>query len=376
MKDRWKVFRNLHVLSYMQFFAKKNLISVCLIFSMLANVVAQEKEFSFTWLDRFEKKMAGKITANLIPQTADDLYQLEFTVTWFNQEGKPVTDVSQMPYLCLSKWDFDKLPEQNIRCTLFDQKIPSSLVIQSSGRLDLQVLNGYEGDIELTSRFQYALTRQLYESGKSEKISLMGFNALKMHFQLKSRRQVAETDIIAKGKVKTTNAIRNSGAMRTVADNYQKIQLQVKDFMDRKSINELDPTNYIKNLEGVSASIDRERSLLNPDSLPADSIQLYRDQFNQLYEYVLGLRTALMLRISPLKAGMGSYLANSLRNNDSLRSLIRIRIEPAVHNQVDSLQRIAKDQKLMALEVSTLMTDLKVRHPDHTKVSMLFTSSI
>ena len=49
----------------MQFFAKKNLISVCLIFSMLANVVAQEKEFSFTWLDRSEKKMAGKITVNL-----------------------------------------------------------------------------------------------------------------------------------------------------------------------------------------------------------------------------------------------------------------------------------------------------------------------
>ncbi|MCX6224167.1 MAG: hypothetical protein NTV01_05375, partial [Bacteroidia bacterium] len=176
----------------MQFFTKKYFICTFLIFSMLANVVAQENKFSFTWLDQYEKKMAGNLTVNLLPQPGDGLYQLDFTVTWFDEDGNPKVGVSQMPFLCLSKWDFISQPEKYVKCTSFEQRKPFSLCFQSSDKLDFQVLNGYEREVEFTAHFQYALTREKWESGKSEMVDLKGTNNLKMIFQIKSNKQVVE----------------------------------------------------------------------------------------------------------------------------------------------------------------------------------------
>ncbi|MFA5815031.1 MAG: hypothetical protein WC865_05375 [Bacteroidales bacterium] len=356
----------------MQFFTKKYLISICLIVSMLANVVAQERKFSFTWLDRSEKKMAGNITVNLLPQPGDGLYQLDFTVIWYDQDGKPIIEISQMPFLCLSKYDFDMLPAQQFRCTSFEQKKTFNLIFQSSGKLNLQVLNGYEGEVKLTARFQYALTRELYESGRSELIDLKGTNDLKMDFQVKSRKPAIETDIAADNKRQMNAALNNLATMRTVADNYQKLRIKVKDFGDRKSIDELDRPNYLQDLEALSASSEKERALLNPDSLPADTLKLYRERYNDL---IIDLRTAyLKYRISQSDLAAGSDPSTRTRKNDSLRNLIRIRIEPVVHSQVDSLNLITKEQNSIALEISTLIADANDHHPDSPRVDSLILS--
>ncbi len=359
----------------MQFFAKKYIVSIFLIVNILVNVFAQEKDFSFTWLNRSEQMMAGNITVNLPAQPEEGLYELDFTVIWFDPDGNPIHETSQMPFLCLSKWDFDILQEQLFKCTSFEREKPFNLIFQSFGKLNLQVLNGYEGDVELIARFQYALTRELYESGRSEKIDLMGTNALKMSFRVKSRKPALETDIAAGNKRKMNGDITNLAAMRNVADHYQKIQLQVKDLEDHESIVEIDRPNYLQDLEAISASIGNERILLNSDSLPADTFQVYRERYSRLNDDVSDLRTAyLRFRILQSDLASGSDLSTSLRKNDSLRNLIRIRIEPMVHSQVDSLTLIATDQKSIAFEISALIADVKGYHMGNPRVKSLILS--
>ncbi|TSA34415.1 MAG: hypothetical protein D4R64_11905 [Porphyromonadaceae bacterium] len=342
---------------------------------MLANVVAQEKTFSFTWLNRSEKKMEGNITVNLLQQPGDGLYQLDFTVIWYDQDGKPIIENSQMPFLCLSKYDFDMLPAQQFRCTSFDQKKPFNLFFQSSGKLNLQILNTYEGAVKLIARFQYALTRKLYESGRSELIDLNGTNDLKMDFQVNYRKPSVETEIAADNKRKIKDAINNLAAMRNVADNYQKLQLKVKGFEEGKSIGELNRPNFLQDLEALSANIINERALLNPDSLPSDTFQLYQELYKHLNDAVFDLRSAyLKSQLSQSNLADGSDFLTRLRKNDSLRNLIRIRIEPVVQNQVDSLNLITKDQNSIALEISTLIADAKDHHLDGPRVDSLILS--
>lgn len=358
----------------MQFFAKKYLISTCLIVSMLANVVAQENQFSFTWLDQSEKRMAGGITVNLLPQSGDGLYQLDFTVIWYDQDGKLIAGISQMPFLYLSKWDFI-LPEQHLKCTSFEPKKSFNLIFQSSGKLNLQVLNGFEGVVELTAYFRYAMTRDIIESGKSEKIDLNGTNELKMNFRVQSKNPTSKKDISKDSREKNNLVNSQVVAMRTLSDNYHKIQIKVKDFEDHKSGNEIDRPDYRQDLEVLSASIVKEKALLNPDSIPADTIQLYRDRYDQLNGSILNLLSAyLNFRISLSGIDSGSDLSIRQRKSDSLRNIVRLNMEPLVQSQVDSLTRIAQNQKSIALQIRNLLSDTK-RYPiDNKRIDTLLSS--
>lgn len=358
----------------MQFFAKKYLISTFLIVSMLANVVAQENRYPFTWLDQSEKKMAGNISINLLPQPREGLYQLDFSVTWFDQNGKQIIGINEMPCLYLSKWDLI-LPEQHLKCTSFEPQKSFGLIFQSSGKLSLQVLNGFEGEVELTAYFRYALTQKLCESGKSEKIDLNGTNELKMDFHVQSKNQTNEKDLSKDSRQKNNPNNGRAVAIRTLSDNYHKIQIKVKDFEDHKSGNEIDRPDYRQDLEALSASIVKEKALLNSDSIPADTIQLYRDRYDQLNGSILNLLSAyLNFRISQSGIDSGSDLSTRQRKSDSLRNIVRLYMEPLVQSQVDSLNRIAQNQKSIALQISNLLSDAK-RHPiDNKRVDTLLSS--
>jgi len=370
-KGKIKTFRNLHVLSYMQFSAKKYLISTCLIFSMAATIIAQENQFSFTWLDRSEKRMAGNISINLLPQPGDGLYQLDFAVTWYDQDGKSIAGISQMPFLYLSKWDLI-YPEQHIKFISFEQKKTFNLIFQSSEKLSLQVLNGFEGDVELTVNFRYALNQYLCETGKSEWIDHNGSHELKMEFRVKSHKQAIATNISSDTKQQANADTHKASAMRNAADSYLKIQIKVKDFEVHKTINERDRPNYREDLETLSASIRDEKALLNPDSLPADTIQLYLVRYNQLYDSVSTLISAyLNYRISQSNIIPGSDHPELQHINDSLRNLIRIRIEPVAQRQLDSLNQIAKKEKSIAQQISNLIADAKGRSISNSVVDSL-----
>lgn len=358
----------------MQFITKKYVFSLCLIASMLVNVVAQERKYPFTWLDRSEKKMAGSISAKLSPFAGDGLYKIDFVVSWYDQNGKPITDSIQMPFLCLSKWDFVGQPERHVRCTSFEQRKSLPLVFQTSGEINLQVLNGYEGVIDLTANFQYAFTRKLYESGKSELIDISGDNSLKMSFEVKSRKQTTETAVSGNAKPPVT-AGSHAAAMRTAADNYQRILLKVQEFENQKAGGQLNRPNYLQDIELLQASIENEKALLEPDSLPSDTILLYREHYNRLKDTVAELRTAyLRFRLSQPNLPAGSDPAAGNRENDSLRNRIRILMEPLVHGQVDSLLLIDKEQKSIALEISTLLTETKGRRPEKQRLDTLILS--
>lgn len=348
----------------MHFIARKYLVSICLIFALLANTVAQENKYSFTWLDASERVMAGIISSNLIPQTGDGLYKLVFTVTWYDQDRKPILDVNQMPVLGLSKYDLDKAPLQHLRCITFEQNKSSGLTFSTSGTLLLQVLNGYEGQIKLIAHFQYALDQKSYDQGKSELIDFKGSNQLKMDFQVKSANPAIGTNP-AKDNIRRSGESFSNIALRAAAVNYQKLSERVNEFKGRKPIEEIDRPDYLRDLDAITESLEAERSLLNPDSLPADSFQVYRDRYNQLNYNVLDLRSDfLRLRIQESEKSAANDLSANLRNDDSLRMLIRYRFDPIIRGQVDSLEQLMKFQKTNALKIRSLSMDLNSRHQE------------
>jgi hypothetical protein len=341
---------------------------------MLETLAAQEQKFPFTWLNRFEKEMAGSLVVNLLPQAEVGQYQLDFKVLWFDPDGKQITDPGQMPFLWLSKQYFDLFPVKELICSSFEQKKIFNLVFQTSEKLNLRVLNGYVGKFKISAVFQYALSREDYNSGKSELIELIGakkivIEASASHVQLNPND---EKDIAGGTKQTVKPTTDNSRAVKNLFESYQKIRLRVKNFEDRKDIAEIDRPSYRLDLESLSANIESEKMLLNPDSLPEDTYQLYREQYNHLSDIVLNLRTAdLKFRSSSTGPGQVSDPSNRSSIDDSLRAIIRSRIEPIVHRQVDSLNNLVISQKSIALEISVIMAKAKRSFADNPKVDTL-----
>jgi hypothetical protein len=342
----------------MQFFDKKFLVSLCMIISMFTIVVAQEKKFSFTWLDASEKKLAGTLNVSLAPSNGDGLYQIHFVVTWFDTNGNPILDVNRMPLLYLSKYDFDMLPSQFVRCSYFEQKKPQPLIFPSSGKLSFQVLGGYQGEVSLVARFQYALSKELYESGKSELIDINGKNSLKIEFPVRSGRVAEDTDVAGNATKTVQPAGYDAAFLRSVAGSYKRTLTRVREFEDFKPAEGVDRKDYLEELELLSAGIEYEKSLLNSDSLPADTFQLYRENYNRLSEAVLDLRTDY-LKFSMNRSGLasGSDPGKRLEQNDSLRLLVRNRLEPVFKDLADSLEKLSDRHQSAALELSTIMAD-------------------
>lgn len=354
----------------MQFFVKKYLISITLIFILLANSFAQENKYSFTWLDRNENKMAGALTCSLVPQAGDGQYQLILSVTWFNEEGKPILDANKMPYLSLSKYDLTKDPSQFIRCTTFEQKKPASLGFQTQERLSFQVLSNYEGDVRINARFQYALNKGDYDSGKLDGISVMGSNEVKMNFAVK--RPGTVTDLTKDSRKQETVQAGSASALRRVSESYRKLRFRFSEYESKASVAESRNPDYLRSLDGLSENIEIEKSLLNPDSLPSDSLQLYRELFSKLNIKVLDFRSeVLKLMLSqPENSGTAGTIAGQ-RINDSLRKLIRTRFESLVTGQIDSLSRLAENQKSVSAEILTLISDSKSRRKSREKIDSL-----
>ena len=354
----------------MQFFVKRYLLSITLIFILLANSFAQENKYSFTWLDRNENKMAGSLTGNLVPQTGDGLYQLIISVTWFNEDGKPILDVNQMPYLSLSKYDLTKDPSQLIRCTTFEQKKPASLGFQTLDRLNFQVLSNYEGEVRITARFQYALNKGDYDSGKLDAISAKGSNEVKMVFAVK--RAGLGTDLAKDNRKQEVAQATSASSLRRVSESYRKLRFRFSEFESKASSEETRKPDYLRSLDALSENIDFEKSLLNPDSLPSDSIQLYRELFSKLNIKVLDFRSEVlkMLLSQPENSGNAGSLPGQ-RINDSLRNLILTRFEKLVTGQYDSLNLLAESQKSVSSDIMTLLSDSKAKRKSREKVDSL-----
>lgn len=359
----------------MLFFDKKYLIIILLIFCFLANSFAQESNYSFTWLDRNEKVMAGSLSCNLVALPVEGQYQLAFSVSWFNQEGKQILDVNKMPILSLSKYDLVKDPAQNLRCAFFEQKKPSSLNFQTTENLNIQVLNGYTGEIKLTAHFQYALTREDYESGKSDLIVVKGSNDLKMSFQVRASKPSGGTDFAKESGRKNETMLANSAAIRQVSANYQKLLERFNDFKGRASADEIAKPDFMKSLDMLSDNVESERSSLNRDSLPADTFQLYRERYSKLDIQVLDFRSeVLRMRISQPDRSGGAALLAGQQADDSVRRSIRSIFEPVITSQLDSLDLLSKGQKSVALEISSLITDPKTRRKSAFRIDSLIDS--
>ena len=230
--------------------------------------------------------MAGTLSCSLIAQPTEGQYQLLFSVTWFNQDGHPISDVNKMPVLSLSKYDFTREPSQNISCALFEQKKPSSLLFSTTESLDIKVLNGYYGEVKFLARFQYALTKDDYELGKSELIDVKGSKEVKMIFQVKSPKVVARPE--------TIKPAINSRAMHSVSENYRKLFDRFMEVKGQASVTEIGRPEYLKDLDALTGSIETERSSIRRDSIPADSFQLYRERYSQLNLQVLDFRSEIL----------------------------------------------------------------------------------
>jgi len=341
----------------MQYLAKKYLLIIWLMISLLANVAAQENTYSFKWFDRSEKELAGSISIKLVPDHEEGRYRLDLQVTWFDATGNVIRDSTRMPWLCLSKYDFTLAPAQNVRCLSFDQNKVFNPV-QTHGSLVFSVLNGYQGKIILTAGFQYALTKELYDEGKWELINFMGANKIVFEFQAKPVMTVAKKDLATDNKSPDDRSVKNAETMRLVSESFKRTRSLVNGYETRKFTDQVNRPNYQQELEELSAGITRERGLLNPDSLQADSFLFYRDLYNRLNEKVLELRSDYLgFLAQQSNRASGSVLSSQIASDDSLRTRIKDRFESSIQAQVDSLTIVAEKQKGIATAIAALLSE-------------------
>ncbi|MCX6224586.1 MAG: hypothetical protein NTV01_07530, partial [Bacteroidia bacterium] len=155
-----------------------------------------------------------------------------------------------------------------------------------------------------------------------------------------------------------SGAINYEAAVRRASENYQKIQIQVKDFTDHQSIDEFGRPNYLQDLEVLSAKIEIEKDRLNSDSLPADTFQQYHGRYKSLNDTVLLLRTAcLKFKLSKSNQGNVADSLNRIQKGDSLRNLVRNPYEPIIPPQGDTLNQNVRDQKPIAVETPWYMSN-------------------
>ncbi|MDD4646399.1 MAG: hypothetical protein PHY99_10475, partial [Bacteroidales bacterium] len=344
----------------MRLFVRKYLVCVMLILSVSGHLFAQEKKIPFFWVDASENRLAGVITAKLVTLPGEGLYQLELNVLWNDSKGNPITENDRRPLLCLTKYDFDLSPAKKVICNSIEREKNFSLMFRSSGKLDLQALNGYEGEMVLTARFQYALTPELYKSGKWELIELMRPADQKMAFQVRSFKPVSE-DAIAGGDVAPkADAKKTLAIIQIISDRYQKTLLKVDGFENRKLPDSIHQPKYLADLEELLSTIELEKANLNPDLLPTDTYQLYRERYNHLNDAVLGLKSAYVRSKTSEKVEVDlATTANRLREEDNLRNAITAKISPVIKSQIDSLSRITKRQAVVGEKLNSYLSDPK-----------------
>ncbi len=328
----------------MRFYAKKFPLSLLLLFQVIAVVYAQDQEFRFTWRDKSDREMAGKISSTVTRLANENQYKADFRVTWFDADGKNLTDAVRMPYLYISKWDIVGLaPDKNYRCLTFDQTKKSDLEIQSIGSIILELPESYQGEARFNLGFRYALSRELNESGQSENIVLKGVKAFPLAFPVK---------MMGSGQAgldgnsgKAAPAEYNRDLMLSISGSYQKIRQRVKEFEDQLSVNEVAKSGYWADLDRLEASVETERIRLKPDSLPADSINEYRNRYSRLNDRVQDVRSASRrLQFNTGNPAQENPDRAGNTNTDSLRTAISYLYIPVFRSLSDSLDVFILDQ--------------------------------
>jgi hypothetical protein len=326
------------------------LLSVC----VPRYVYAQERTFSFTWFDKDEREMSGMLTTTLNAQPAEGQYRIDLNVTWFDRSGNPITDNARKPVLCLSKWDYELIPGGKVTCTTFGSRQVSSLVFPESEQLNIQVQKGYEGPVTLTASFLYALSKEKFESGKSEKVDFRGSGLIRYDFTVRN----PEKQLTGNNPKRLENIqhefdpVYQRGVARRYLDLYQKVQ-EINKISDAAVMSQ---PGYLQELEALTLEIENGLMLLDPDSLPADSLAYYREAYNRINRQVLDRRSAFVRqKLSATDLISDAEKAVRARRNDSIRQAVQLRTEPVFRRQLDSLDQLILDEKALAVEIQARM---------------------
>lgn len=344
--------------------------------------ISQENQYGFSWYNRSEQLMAGTIAARLLPGPQTGSIQVEIKVTWFDSDGKPVAQTSQMPMLYLAAIDLELAPAGKVRFLSFESSKPDEIVFQSIGRLFVELKNGYQGDLQMVCAFQYALSQEMLKNGLLEKIKFKENLGAVFKFNTgPAINQGRDRDLGQNQTGEDRTSGFQSMAYKRIAGQYNWFSAKLRELRGRLSDENLEERirkirnernydslrNGINQAKGITqfflsdvddliTNLNSSRLGFNTDSLPGDTVNAYKERFNSLADAFNVLKftyTQYGIALNSLNTSPGGQFQTG--NPDSIRRNIRYSYEPVFTRHCDSLQSIISGEDSLRQEILPLI---------------------
>jgi len=347
----------------MRFTAFRYLLVVLLFIQSTGPLAAQDNRFSFFWNNRNSARLAGEINVRSTLQPDRTTLVLDLNVIWYDTNGIPLT--TNQPYLYLSRYDLDLLPDKSIRCLTFDSDKKFELKFQQNGRLIFLVQDGYSGNLALKMGFQYALTLDSYEKGDLMRIRTEKGTTVEISVVIPAQAKTTELASQDKNQTKVIGEADPAVYIRT-HQQYQTSFSQLAQLEARKNKENIElrsqrvlnsvpgiaretelkaiadeVTRFITDIELFLSDIDRKRSALSREPLPADSLNLYLGRYTDLRDEAVRLRS-VYFRINLGQSALGNLQASDLaaEQRDSLLQVIRAKFLTGFSSVKDSVLQL------------------------------------
>ncbi len=368
---RWKVFR------YLILFL---LVPECFIIAG-----AQETHFPFYWNPSNTTKQAGDISIRSSVQPDGQTFLLDLSVTWFDRDGKPITDLAIMPWLYLSWVDLEILPQNSLKCVSTERNRRFEIAFQTSGKLVFLAQDNFSGNARIKLRFRYALTKDDYLKANLEKIATDRSNEIEVLLSVPPREKQPDQDKLIANQGKQD--VLNTNLLRQIRDQFISLQSRVDGFKmrsNRENVEErarllasninkpgsqraisalaTDISAFISDIDICLADIDQSRGFMNQEGVPVDTVAAYLKGYAILRDEAVGLKSQYfrinLNSVNPESSG----IANPIDlNRDSLLSALQNKYSPVLTRQRDSLYLLEVEYRKVASALTSVLQDGRKR---------------
>ncbi|MCD6332811.1 MAG: hypothetical protein J7L89_06020 [Bacteroidales bacterium] len=361
---------------------------VVLIIAGIFPLTGQQQTQVFHWLDTNEKLHNGLLKVELIEQTNRVVFQVKFTVTWFDLNSQPLKHQDQKPYLYLSKYGLFLSPPETCKCLTFEGTNQVELVFQDEGQLLISSANTKMDTLVLKTEMHYALSYSDYQKGKLEPVRSDSGSTFSFSFPLyppEPDTKIQRTDIIAKQNIPPllNPAIKEQSEQMIQRLEIRKAQLNrwtlppeviswgseldsVPVITNQRQADSLSPLVndalfslqlQIQEIDQFIGEVEMSRQRLNKDSLDDVDYTSFEERLNKLWDESGQERAKYyQFQLTLLKVQKEINSHKGLHYTDSLLQVAKARFIPLFRKHIDSLKRLDNIYQVVAADLLPFFT--------------------
>ncbi len=351
---------------------------------------AQNQLYDVIWLNSEEKKLAGQLSIDMIPNISQSEFNLSFTIHWFDANGNLITDDAIKPLIYLSDSDIQIVQNTHVYCKTFTDSDAFDIYFSDIKALTFGFLPDVSETVEIRFLFKYAYSQEDIFNAKTYVLGYSGGSQFIYRIPL-SRLKPQNTNARPEESEFTSDPRVVQECLRMdscVADLNQRSNslinaIQLSGFQAR--ITSLD--NMISSPTGLdSATVARYKEELNSglessgrflpkldtlardisqaektltDPIPYDSIRVYRSSLENISRKLRDSKDDLLVWRAQMRTLLSNIGVQVIPNDLSeQREIISNKFRPLFNSQVEKIQRLLRQHEVLMEDLQPILTDL------------------